>query len=163
MDEQRLVTRKGISTDFNEQRLKRRIALKRFLHDLLLGVMIALALACVEGVIWILNPLHLFGNTDSHTLPALLSNLTQTPLLWLFLFVQLIVVCALLFLLDKPLAIRRYIRDAQRELERYRTSHTSLVSWTALYETPLTCYQESPDLSSQGNVRELSILDQAQE
>src|SRR5574340_689074 len=127
MEEQRLVTRTGMSTDFNEQRLKRRITLNRFLRNILLGVGIALALACVEGVIWILNPLHLFGIASSHTLSALISNLAHIPLLWLFLLVQALVVCALLFLIDKPLAIRRYIRDAQKEQERYRTSHTSLV------------------------------------
>ncbi|HYB01112.1 MAG TPA: HEAT repeat domain-containing protein, partial [Ktedonobacteraceae bacterium] len=163
MEEQGLVTHKGMDTDFNKERLRRRITLNRFLRNIFIGVGIALALACVEGMIWIVNPLHLFGSASSHTLSTLLSNLTHNPLLWLFLLVQVIVVCALLFLIDKPLAIGKYIRDAQKEQERYRTLYTSLVSWTALYETPLTCYHQSPDLSTPGNVRELSILDQAQE
>jgi HEAT repeat protein len=163
MEDQRLVTPTDMGRDSNDHRSKRRVILSRFLRNILIGVGIAILLTCIEGVLWIINPLHLFGSGSSHNVSSLLSNLAHTPLLWLLLLLQVIAVCALLLFLDKPLALRRYVRDVQKAQEQYRTLYTPLTSWSAIYETSLTCYQDAPDLSTPGKVRHISVLELAQE
>ena len=132
MEDQRLVTPTDMGRDINEHRSKRHVILTRFLRNILVGVGIAILLTCIEGVFWIFNPLHLFGSDSSHNLSTLLSNLAHTPLLWLLLLLQLIAVCALMLFIDKPLALRRYVRDVQKAQERYRALYTPLTSWPAI-------------------------------
>src|SRR5437016_2166464 len=163
MEDQRLVTPTDMGRDINEHRSKRRVILTRFLRNVLVGVGIAILLICIEGVFWIFNPLHLFGSDSSHNLSTLLSNLAHTPLLMLLLLLQVITVCALMFFIDKPLALRRYIRDVQKAQERYRALYTPLTYWSAIYETSLTCYQDAPDLSTPGKAQHISMLELAQE
>src|SRR6266480_6490798 len=163
MEDQRLVTPTDMGRDINEHRSRRRDILTRFLRNILVGLGIAILLTCIEGVFWIFNPLHPFGSGSSHNLSTLLSNLAHTPLLVLLLLLQMITVCALMFFIDKPLALRRYVRDVQKAQERYRALYTPLTSWSAIYETSLTCYRDAPDLSTPGKVRQISILELAQE
>ncbi|HEY6286434.1 MAG TPA: hypothetical protein VIX20_12280, partial [Ktedonobacteraceae bacterium] len=163
MEDQRLVTPTDMGRDINEHPSKRRVILTRFLRNILVCVGIAILLTCIESVFWIFNPLHLFGSGSSRNMSTLLSNLAHAPLLWLLLLLQVIVVCALLLFIDKPLALRRYIRDAQKAQERYRALYTPLTSWSAIYETSLTCYQDAPDLSTPGKVQYNSMLELAQE
>ena len=120
-------------------------------------------LTCIEVGFWIINPLKVFGSSSPHTFPTLLSNFAHNPLLWLLLLMQVIAACALMFFIDKPLALRRYIRDVQKELERYRALYTPLTSWSAMYETSHTSYQDTPDLSTPGKVQHLSAFELAQE
>jgi len=163
MEDQRLVTPTDMGRDINEHSSKRRVILNRFLRNILFGVGIAILLTCIENVFWIFNPLHLFGSDSSRNMSTLLSNLAHAPLLWLLLLLQLIAICALMLFIDKPLALRRYVRDVQKAQERYRALYTPLTSWSAIYETSLTCYQDTPDLSTPGKVQHISILELAQE
>jgi len=163
IEEQRLVTPTDKGKDINEPPSKRRVILTRFLRNILVGVGIAIVLTCIEGGLWIFNPLHQFSSGSSHTLSSLLSTLAHAPLFLLLLLLQMIVLCALMFFIDKPLALRRYVRDVQKAQERYRVLYTSLTSWSAIYETSLTCYQDAPDLSTPGKVQHLSVLELAQE
>ena len=163
MEDQRLVTPTDMGRDINEHRSKRRVILTRFLRITLVGVGIAFVLTCIESGLWIFNPLHLFGSGGSHTLSTLLSNLAHTPLLWLLLLLQVIAVCAFIFYIDKPLALRRYVRDVKKEQERYRALDTPFTSWSEMYETSLTCYQDTPDLSTPGKVQHLSVTELTQE
>jgi HEAT repeat protein len=163
MEEQRLVTPTDMGKGIDEHPSKRRVIFTRFLRNILAGVGIAIVLTCIEVGLWIFNPLHLFGNGSSHTLASLLSNLAHAPLLVLLLLLQLIVLCALMFFIDKPLALRRYVRDVQKAQERYRVLYTPLTSWSAVYETALTCHQDTPDPSTPGKVQHLSMLELAQE
>src|SRR5947207_1359415 len=163
MEEQRLVTPTDMGRDINVQRSKRRVILTRFLRNILVGGGIAIVLTCIESVIWIFNPLHLFGSDSSHTISTLLSNLAHAPLLWLLPLLQVIAVCVLMFFIDKPLALRRYVRDVQKAQERYRALYTPLTSWSAIYETSLTCYRDAPDLSTPGKMQNISMLELAQE
>src|SRR6266516_6983050 len=111
MEDQRLVTPTGTDRKIIHQRSKRRVALSRLLRNILIGVGIAILLTCIESVFWIFNPLHLFGSGSSRNMSTLLSNLAHAPLLWLLLLLQLIAVCALMLFIDKPLALRSYVRD----------------------------------------------------
>ncbi len=162
-EEQRPVTPTNMGRNIDEHRSKRRIILIRFLRNVLVGVGIAIVLSCIEGILWIFNPLHPFGNGSPHTLSTLLSNLVHAPLTWLLLLLQVIVVCVLMFFIDKPLALRRYIRDVQKDLDRYRALYTPLTSWSTMYETSLTSYHDAPDLSIPGKVQHLSVLELIQE
>ena len=159
MEEQRLVT----PTDMGRDIKQRRNDMTRLLRNILIGVGIAIVLTCIEVGCWIFNPLHVFGSSSPHTFSTLLSNFAHTPLLWLLLLIQVIAACALMFFIDKPLALRRYIRDVQKELERYRALYTPLTSWSAMYETSYTSYQDTPDLSTPGKVQHLSAFELAQE
>ena len=159
MEEQRLVT----PTDMGRDIKQRRNYMTRLLRSILIGVGIAIVLTCVEVGFWIFNPLHVFGRSSPHTFSTLLSNFAHNPLLWLLLLIQVIAACALMFFIDKPLALRRYIRDVQKELERYRALYTPLTSWSAMYETSHTSYQDTPDLSTPGKVQHLSAFELAQE
>ena len=162
MEEQRLVTPTDMGRDINQHRSKPRNNMPRFIRNILIGVGIAIVLTCIEAGLWVFNPLHIFGSS-SHTFSTLLSNLAHNPLLWLLLLVQVIAACAVMFFIDRPLALRRYIRDVQKDLERYRALYTPLTSWSAMYDTSYTGYQDTPDLSVPGKVQHLSVFELAQE
>jgi HEAT repeat protein len=135
-------------------------ATSRLLH-LLIGFGIALILICIEGVLWILNPSHLFGGGTQHSLSTLLAILARTPLLLLIPLLELIVASVIVLLADKPLAIRSYIRETQRDVESYRKLYTPLTSWHAIYNTAVTYYQDTPDPSVSNQPQTISISDLA--
>src|SRR6266581_732201 len=163
MEDQQLVFPTDTGRNINHNRSHRRVALSRLLRNILIGVGIVIVLTCIEGALWIFNPFHLFGNGTPRNLSTLLSNLAHTPLLWLILLIQVIAVCALMHFTDKPLALRGYIKDVQKAQERYRALYTPLKSWSDIYETSLTSYQDTPDLAIPGKVQYVSMLDLAQD
>jgi HEAT repeat protein len=163
MEDQRLVTPTDMGRKIILNRTNQRDARSRLLRNIVVGVGIAILLACIECALWIFNPFHLFGSGTSRNLSILLTNLAHTPLLWLMLLLQVIAVSALVHFTDKPLALRRYIRDVQEAQERYRALYTPLTSFSAIYETSLTCYQDMPDLSTPGKVQHITILELAQD
>ena len=138
------------------------IVLSRVPRNMLLGVGIALLLACIEGALWILNPAHMFGSGTPHNLSSFLANALHVPLL-LILLLQLAVACILVQVTDKPLALLRYIRDVQKAQERYRTLYTPLASWPAIYETTITCYQGTPDPAVPRHAQNMSMPELAQD
>ena len=48
----------------------------------------------------------------------------------------------------RPLALRAYLRVIQKEQERYRGAHTSLAAFANVYQTPITHYPNTPDVSN---------------
>ena len=163
MEDQHLVFPTDTGGNINHHRSHRRVALSRLLRNILIGVGITILLTSIEGALWIFNPFHLFGSDISRNISTLLSDLAHTPLLWLILLLQVSIVCVLVQFTDKPLALRRYIRDVQKAQERYRALYTPLTSWPAIYETSLTCYQDTPDPSTPGKVQHVSMLELAQD
>ena len=130
---------------------------------LLIGVGIALILLCIECILWILNPAHIFGGGSPHNLSTLLAILVHTPLLLLIPLLELLVVCTLAELACKPLAILSYIREAQRSAEQYRKLFTPLPTWNAIYKTNVTFYQDTPDPSVSNQPRNITISDLPQQ
>ena len=119
------------------------------LRVMLIGLGIAVVLACIELVLWIINPLHIIGNA-SHGFP---------PLLWL-LFIAQAVICALLALAaNRPLALYRYTRDVLRATDYYRSAYTPLSDWLTLYTSTITCYQHSPNPTIPERAQEMTLLD----
>ena len=163
MEDQRPVTPTDTSKEVMDHHLNKRLSSSRLLRNILIGVGIAFVLAFIEAALWILNPFNVFGSGASHTLSALLAIPVNTPLLLLIPLIQLIAICILVQIIDKPLALRRYVRNVQKALELYRTLYTPLTSWSAIYETAITHYQESPDLSIPSRVRSISMLELAQD
>ena len=163
MEDQRPVTPTGTSREVMDYHLNNRLASSRIPRNILIGVGIAFVLTFIEVALWIFNPFHVFGSGASHNLSTVLAIPTHTPLLLLIPLVQVVTACILVQITDKPLALRRYVRDVQKALEQYRTLYTPLTSWSAIYETTITHYQESPDLSIPGRVRSISMLELAQE
>ncbi len=137
------------------------LASSRIPRNILIGVGIAIVLTCIESVLWLLNPLHLFGSSTPHSISTLLSILGHTPLVLLILFLQVIIVCILVQIADRPLSLLRYIRDVQKAQEKYRTLYTPLASWNEIYETSITRYQDTPDLSTPRHVQNISMMELA--
>jgi HEAT repeat protein len=163
MEDQRLITPTDTGGKIIHRRSKRSVTSSRFLRNILIGIGIATLLTIIEGTLWLLNPFHLFGNGTSHTLTNLLSNLVHTPFLWPLLLLQVIAVCGLIHFTDMPLALRGYMKDVQKAQERYRALYTPLPSWSAIYETSLTWYEETPELSHPSKVKHISLLELAQD
>jgi HEAT repeat protein len=129
----------------------------------MIGVGIALLLTCIEGVLWIFNPFHLFGNNAPQNLPGLIDSFIRAPLLWLVLLLQLIVFCALVQLVDMPLELLRYIREVKKAQEHYRAIYTPITSWPTIYEGNLIRCQDAADISTPGQVQPMSMLELAQD
>jgi HEAT repeat protein len=163
IEDQRPVTPTDASREVMDHRLNNRLASSRVPRNILIGVGIVFVLTFIEGALWIFTPFHVFGSGASHNLSTLLAIPIHTPLLLLIPLMQVIAACILVQIIDKPLALRRYVRDVQKALEQYRTLYTPLTSWSAIYETTITHYQESPDLSIPGRVRSISMLELAQD
>ena len=161
MEEQSLVTPTDMGRDINQHRSKPRNNIPRFIRNILIGVGIAIVLTCIEAGLWVFNPLHIFGSS-SHTFSTLLSNLAHNPLLWLLLLVQVIAACAVMFFIDKPLALRRYIRDVKK-------SWSDIVHCTPPSHPGRPCMKHPtqairiPDLSVPGKVQHLSAFELAQD
>src|SRR5260370_24163265 len=83
-------------------------------HNILIGVGIAIVLTCIESVLWILNPFHLFASGTPHSISTLLSIPVHTPLVLLILLLQVIIVYILVQFADRPLSLLRDIRDAKK-------------------------------------------------
>ncbi len=145
------------------RRLKHRNASSRVPRNILIGVGIAIILTCIEGALWILNPSHVFGGGITHSLSTLLPVAAHTLLFLLVLILQLIAACILVQITDKPLALRRYIRDVQKAQEQYRALYTPIAAWPAMYETAITYFQDSPDPAVPGQVKSMSVLELARD
>src|SRR5215831_20539852 len=163
MEDQRPVTSTDAGGEVMDHRLNNRLTSSRVPRNILIGVGIVFVLTFIEVALWIFNPFHVFGSGVSHTFPTLLAVPLHTPLLLLIPLMQVMAACILVQIIDMPLALRRYVRDVQKALEQYRTLYTPFTSWPAIYETTITHYQASPDLSIPARVRSISMLELAQD
>ncbi|HEX9132378.1 MAG TPA: HEAT repeat domain-containing protein, partial [Ktedonobacteraceae bacterium] len=163
IEDQRPVTPTDTGRNVVSHRSNQRIGMPRLPRNILIGVGFALILTCIEGALWIFNPFHLFGSAAPQNLPTLLSDVVHTPLLWLVLLLQVIVLCVLVHFADKPLALLRYIKEVRKAQERYRALFTPLTSWPAIYERSIIRYQDTPDLSTPGQVQHISMLELVQD
>ena len=126
-----------------------RMTLSRLSRSILIGVAALLLLTCIEIVVLeIFYPFH----PVNEPLPARLGNVLALPLhyplLWLVPAVELVGIAILAFFIAKPLAILAYIRDVQR-MQRSPAKNganiTSFITLPAMYATPITYYQHTPD------------------
>lgn len=142
-------TRPGLARD--------RWRFARTLHHIVPGLALALVLACIEAVVWLLNPGHLFDSAPSHTLAALFALVFSNPLVLLAFLAQVALSFWLALFVTRPLALLAYCQEIFREQERYRVLNTPLQSWSAPYDVPLTSYQDDPDPTRQRRARSLTI------
>ena len=154
------LTRTNSTSIYRQERAG--IVTSRVLY-LLIGAGIALIPICVECILWIINPAHIFGGGSQHNLSTLLAILAHTPLLLLIPLLELIIVCTLAQLAYKPLIIRSYIREVQRSVEQYRKLLTPLPTWNAIYKTSITYYLDTPDPSASNQPQNISINDLQQQ
>jgi HEAT repeat protein len=163
IEDQRPVTPTDTGRNVVSHRSNQRVGMPRLPRNILIGVGFAVILTCIEVALWIFNPFHLFGSAAPHNLPALLSDVVHTPLLWLVLLLQVIALCVLVQFADKPLALLRYIKEVQKAQEQHRALFTPLASWPAIYERSIIRYQDTPDLSTPGQVQHISMLELVQD
>lgn len=136
-------------------------------RSLLAGILLTLLLTCIElGLFWFINPNHLLGTGVAHQLPMLLALPVHFPVLWLMPLIELAGTTVAAFMATQPLALRAYLREVQREQERYRIAHTSLTAFAHAYNTSVTYYpnttnSSNPDLQTQAQtVSLLNVLQQ---
>ncbi|HZU69743.1 MAG TPA: HEAT repeat domain-containing protein [Ktedonobacteraceae bacterium] len=134
----------------------------RLLH-FLIGPGIALVLICIEVILWILNPFHLFGRNAPHSLASLLTTLVHTPLLLVIPLFELLIISGLVLLSERPLAIRAYLREIQSNLEDYRTLYTPLTTWKVAYNTNLAYHQDTADPTISTPSQSMSLSELARE
>ncbi|HLH62177.1 MAG TPA: HEAT repeat domain-containing protein [Ktedonobacteraceae bacterium] len=134
----------------------------RLLH-FLIGPGIALVLICSEGLLWILNPSHLFGKDAPHSLASLLATLLHTPLLLLIPLFELVIVSGLVLLSERPRVIRAYRREIQSSLEGYRTLYTPLTTWKVSYTTSVAYHQDTPGATISSSPQSMSLSELARE
>ncbi|MHB8596192.1 MAG: HEAT repeat domain-containing protein [Ktedonobacteraceae bacterium] len=122
---------------------------KILVRSLLVGILFTLLLTCIElGLFWLINPNHLLGTGVAHQLPTLLALPVHFPVLWLIPVIELAGTTVAAFMATRPLALRAYLRDMQREQELYRGAHTSLAAFANVYHTPVTYYPHTTDVSN---------------
>ncbi|MEO8973891.1 MAG: HEAT repeat domain-containing protein [Ktedonobacteraceae bacterium] len=122
---------------------------KILVRSLLVGIILTFLLTCIElGLFWIINPDHLLGTGVAHQLPTLLALPVHFPVLWLIPLIELAGTTVAAFMATRPLALRAYLRDVQREQERYRITHSSVASFANIYNTPVTYYPNTPVVSN---------------
>ncbi len=132
-------------------------------RSLLVGIILTLLLTCIElGLFWIINPNHLLGTGVAHQLPSLLALPVHFPVLWLIPVIELAGTTVAAFVATRPLALRAYLRDVQREQEHYRIAHTSLAAFANVYNTPVTYYPNTPDASNVSNSSNSNVQAQTQ-
>jgi HEAT repeat protein len=137
-------------------------AASRVLRSLLIGLAIALLLSGIEiGLLWLVM---LATNGSVHgalRFQAALASLSHDPYQWLALlpFVEWAAAALLMFKAMYPLALRRYRRGVQSELEDYRATATSLAVLTDPYASTVTyhCLATATDPSQ--TVQTLSLLE----
>ena len=137
-------------------------AAARVLRCILIGLIIALLLSALEvGLFWLVT----LATSDSvhggQQFPALIAALFHAPYWWLaFLpFAEWVAAALLIFRAMYPLAIRRYLRSVQGELEDYRRIATSLAVLTDPYASTVTYHDLSSTVASSRAAQTLSLLD----
>ena len=156
-EEQSPVTPANTSRNAIYRRSNPNNASSRMLRNVLIAMLIAVVITCIEIVVlWLTRP--------SYGLAALLSIPEHSPLL---VFVPLVVEAIVVFIIAQaiamPMAISAYIRDGQKEQELYRKLYTPLNAWPALYETSVTYYQENPDPTIHNAGQNMSLPNLAQQ
>lgn len=157
MEEQQPVTPADTTRDSTYRHTDSRVASSRILHNMIIGVSIALLLICIETLLWIFNPFHLLGGGVAHSFSALLAIPAHTPLLLLIPLVELIGICILVWVSDKPLALLAYQRDVLQAMEQYRKLYTPLPSLPNLYETAVAYYSDASD-STESELRQNILI-----
>lgn len=137
-------------------------AAARVLRCILIGLVIALLLSALEvGLLWLVTLATGSGAHSGQRFSALLAALFHAPYWWLaFLpLVEWIVAALLIFRAMYPLAIRRYLRSVQSELEDYRHTATSLAVLTDPYASTVTYYALSSTTAPSRAAQTLSLLE----
>src|SRR5438034_6610378 len=136
------------------------IVFSRFFRSILIGIAITLLLTAIElAIIWFFNSANILGDKRSNPFSILAALPVHMPLLLLVPFVELVAATLLVYLVARPLALRAYLRDVQKEQEAYRKTHTQLDSFTHIYKTQVTYFEHTPDPQLLGFGKTVSLLE----
>lgn len=130
----------------------------RGVRHLVAGLVFALVLTCLEGVLWTLNPGNLFGAV-SHTLASFLALPVRMPLLWLVPVGEVGLGIWLAWVIARPLAVLAYLKAVFRAQEGYRVRYTPLQSWSYPYDMPVFYAVDDPDPLKPRRTRSLTPLE----
>ncbi len=132
----------------------------RLFRSIFIGIAITLLLTAIElAMIWFFNPINILGDKRADTFSILVALPMHLPLLLLIPFVELVAAALVVFLAARPLALRAYLRDVQKEQEAYRKTYTQLDSLAQTYKTPVTYFEHTPDPQLPGFGQTVSLLD----
>ena len=132
----------------------------RLFRSIFIGIAITLLLTAIElAMIWFFNPINILGDKRADIFSILVALPMHLPLLLLIPFVELVATALVAFLAARPLALRAYLRDVQKEQEAYRKTYTQLDSLAQMYKTPVTYFEHTPDPQLPGFGQTVSLLD----
>ncbi|TMD29961.1 MAG: hypothetical protein E6J04_13615 [Chloroflexi bacterium] len=139
-------TQHPVSSANSPRNLSYRMVFSRLFRSIFIGIAITLLLTAIElAMIWFFNPINILGDKRAYTFSILVALPMHLPLLLLIPFVELVAAALVAFLAARPLALRAYLRDVQKEQEAYRKTYTQLDSLAHMYKTPVTYFEHTPD------------------
>ena len=153
-------TQHPVSSANSPRNLSHRMVSSRLFRSILIGIAITLLLTAIElAIIWFFNPATILGDKRTNPFSTLAPLPIHTPLLLLAPLVELVAATLLVYLAARPLALRAYLRDVQKEQEAYRKTYTQLDSFAHMFKTSVTYFEHTPDpqLSSFGQT--VSLLE----
>ncbi|TMD89421.1 MAG: hypothetical protein E6I79_08850, partial [Chloroflexi bacterium] len=153
-------TQHPVSSANSPRNLSYRMVFSRLFRSIFIGIAITLLLTAIElAMIWFFNPINILGDKRADTFSILVALPMHLPLLLLIPFVELVAAALVAFLAARPLALRAYLRDVQKEQEAYRKTYTQLDSLAQTYKTPVTYFEHTPDPQLPGFGQTVSLLD----
>jgi HEAT repeat protein len=124
------------------------------------GLAFALALSCLEAILWITDPGGWFGTaTGARSLAAFVTLPSHAPVLLLVPGLEIVLGTWLAWLLALPLAMQAYLKVVYRAQEVYRARYTPLQSWAYPYDTPVLYTLDDPDHTRPRLTRTLTPLE----
>jgi hypothetical protein len=150
-----------IHTDYRQQTglSSSQIQLKHGLRLLCYGVGITLLLTCIEAILWLLNPGHIFGHSATASITSFFALPVEAPLLWLVPLCEIALGYWLASLIAQPLAKYYYLKAMYQVTEHYRSVSTPLQDWSHPYDMPLVYRLDTPNPTIPRQEKTLAILE----
>src|SRR5581483_7544166 len=156
--EQRFVTSTGVRGDTMQH-----VTARRLLSSVLIGLCITLIFTLLEiGILWLLNPLHLTGNTQQR-FSAMLALPAHSPQWLLLPLGELAVASLAAAVAARPLALMAYLRDVHQAQEEYHKLYTPLTALANIRKTAEVTQEDITTPTIYMREEQVSILDLVQQ
>ncbi|HZR41502.1 MAG TPA: hypothetical protein VFB12_15370, partial [Ktedonobacteraceae bacterium] len=139
------------------------VTARRLLSSVLIGLGITLILTLLEiGILWLLNPLHLTGNTQQR-FSAMLALPAHSPQWLLLPLGELAVASLAAAVAARPLALMAYLRDVHQAQEEYHKLYTPLTALANIRKTAEVTQEDITTPTIYMREEQVSILDLVQQ
>src|SRR5581483_267872 len=139
------------------------VTARRLLSSVLIGLGITLILTLLEiGILWLLNPLHLTGNTQQR-FSAMLALPAHSPQWLLLPLGELAVASLAAAVAARPLALMAYVHDVHQAQEEYHKLYTPLTALANIRKTAEVTQEDITTPTIYMREEQVSILDLVQQ